>query len=125
MDQTSATYGYRGANIGANSLTDGETNTNRMPNSQAANWCRAKGSTWYLPALNELLAIFNNIEILNSALSETGGIQINTTDSYLSSTEGGTLWARQAYFSGGKPTAPGSSSDNKNTSYKVRAVRKL
>ena len=39
-------------------------------------------SGWYLPAKNELLAIFNNITTLNTALNKAGGYTIQTSNNY-------------------------------------------
>ena len=62
----------------ADSESDGKTNTDKiMARSDseyfdAFEWCRAKGSSWYLPARSELKQIYNNKDKLNSALSQYG-----------------------------------------------------
>ena len=62
----------------ADSESDGKANTDKImvrSDSEyfdAFKWCRAKGSSWYLPALDELLHIYINIDKLNSTLSQYG-----------------------------------------------------
>ena len=62
----------------ADSKSDGKANTDKImsrSDSQyfdAFEWCRAKGSSWYLPAHNELQKIYNNKSTLNTALQKYG-----------------------------------------------------
>jgi len=49
-------------------------------------WCRNKGADWYLPAVDELKAIYNNKSAINSTLAEYNAKQI--AGYYWSSTEG-------------------------------------
>ena len=75
----------------ADSESDGKANTDKImarSDSQyfdAFKWCRAKGSSWYLPALDELVQIHNNKDKLNSTLSQYGTALRD--DCYWSSTE--------------------------------------
>lgn len=69
--------GYSGGTITyADSTSDGKANTDKiMARSDsryfdAFVWCRAKGSSWYLPSIDELLQICGNIDELNSTLSK-------------------------------------------------------
>ena len=65
---------------GAYSTTDGASNTDKIASlSAAAQWCREKGSAWYLPAIEELETIYSNKSSLNSALSLAGGTQLGNT----------------------------------------------
>lgn len=120
-DEASKTWDYYGTSTGATSGTDGVANTNKIAaNSNAAKWCRAKGSSWYLPAREELLAIYNNKSKLNTTLSSVGGTQLGT-GYYWSSTEYDSNYAyRVSFFDSGS-----SSYTNKKNSYDVRAVRAL
>lgn len=98
MDETSAVYSTEvGENVGTNSWSDGLFNYNvvikrenwkeRYP---AFAWCDAKNSEgqvkWYLPALNEAMAIYDNSTAINRTLGERGGTKINTSGKYWSST---------------------------------------
>lgn len=98
IDETSKSWGPEGE-TGAESRTDGATNTNILLSTgrsyDAAKWCRDKGESWYLPAVDEAEDIFKNGSILNDTLSSIGGIQLKTSSSYYwTSTE---AQARVAY----------------------------
>jgi hypothetical protein len=78
---------------GATSMWDGKTNTNLMTNSPAKNWVSNNfTSEWYIPSINELQILFQNIYHVNKAIKETGyttlpfGQEANT-DYFWSSTE--------------------------------------
>ena len=71
--------GYRnGTHTYADSESDGKANTDKiMARSDsdyfsAFKWCRAKGSSWYLPSLNELKSIYSNKSTLNATLQKYG-----------------------------------------------------
>jgi hypothetical protein len=88
LDQTQASWDSRvkwdkskyinGAKTGANDMSKGKANTDLiMSRSDSENfkpfvWCRKKGKDWYLPAKEELKAIFNNKSAINSTLAEYG-----------------------------------------------------
>ena len=75
----------------ADSKSDGKANTDKiMARSDsdyfpAFKWCRAKGSSWYLPAVDELKKIYNNMSVLNATLQKYGATLNNSY--YWSSTE--------------------------------------
>lgn len=123
-DETKAVWGYYGTTTNANSRTDGAANTDKIvAKSPAAQWCRAKGTSWYLPALDELNAVYNNKSKLNATLSSpsVGGMQLGTND-YWSSTETNSNYAYYVNFSSGNTKVTyGGRSDP----YSVRAVRAL
>ena len=82
----------------ATSMSNGKDNTDviiwRSDSSQypAFKWCRAKGDSWYLPAINELKKIKNSVNKINRTLSQYDGDIIDTVNTvawYLSSTAGG------------------------------------
>ncbi|MBR3826448.1 MAG: protein kinase [Alistipes sp.] len=87
-----ATNSYgNGTRTYADTKSDGKTNTDKiMARSDsdyfpAFKWCRAKGSSWYLPAVDELNKIYNNKSVLNATLQKYGA---TLNDSwYWSSTE--------------------------------------
>lgn len=74
----------------ADSKSDGKENTDKIKARadrqyfDAFEWCRAKGSSWYLPAKDELMQIYNNKNKLNSTLRQYGTI---LDGCYWSSTE--------------------------------------
>ena len=115
-------WGYRGTVIGASSTTDGVSNTDKIVSkSSAAQWCRALGSMWYLPALDELITIYNNMSSLNSALALASGTQVGKYYSkYWASTEYDRL---AAYVVGLKYYEI--DAYNKEHDYAIRAVRSL
>ena len=130
IDQASKYWndGNGNYNDGGTSFTDGMANTNIiLSKSEAAKWCRAKGSSWYLPARDELVSIYNNKSNLNSTLSTIGGTQFSSSVSgsqYWSSTRNeNSGYSHEAYyidFSSGKAYKT-----NKQNIYKVRAIRAL
>ena len=122
-DETKAEWGYYGTTTNANSKTDGESNTDKIvAKSPAAQWCRAKGSSWYLPALDELKAVYNNKSKLNATLSSpsVGGTQFGT-NYYWSSTESNNSDASTVHFSSGDTYYY----YGKDDTCSVRAVRTL
>ncbi|MBE6202628.1 MAG: DUF1566 domain-containing protein [Rikenellaceae bacterium] len=85
-----------GTKTRANSYIDGMANTNKIMDRadsryfKAIVWCRSKGGNWYLPAINELEAIYNNKSKINSTLAKYG-TELHFSDSldvyYWTSTE--------------------------------------
>ncbi len=69
---------YNGTRTYADSENDGKANTDKiMARSDrdyfpAFTWCRAKGDSWYLPAISELKIIYRSIETINATLSKHG-----------------------------------------------------
>ena len=120
-DETTTTWDYFGTSTGATSSDDGVSNTNKIASdSSAAKWCREKGAEWYLPALNELKVIYNNMSTLNTTLSSIGGTQFNASGYYWSSAESSSYYAYRLHFSSGSSYDGG-----KYSSFEVRAVRAL
>ena len=117
--------GYRnGTHTYADSESDGKANTDKiMARSDsdyfsAFKWCRAKGSSWYLPSLNELMSIYSNKSTLNATLQKYG----TALDVwYWTSTEcvnyKPEFCARLVRMSDGSPD-----SDYKRSNFYVRAV---
>ena len=88
-------HGYiNGTKTGANSSSDGKANTGKVMSRadsryfEAFVWCRNKGADWYLPAINELMTIYNNRSAINSTLAKYGTkLDIDIYGYYWSSTE--------------------------------------
>ena len=105
----------------ADSESDGKANTDKLMSSSdsqcfhAAKWCRGKGVSWYLPALNELKTIYNNKDKINNSLTKVGAETLNYQ--YWSSTEEDELCAWRVYMSHGY-----TSNLTKRCDYYVRAV---
>ena len=78
--------------IGATSKSDGQSNTDIVMsrsdynNYPAFAWCREQGEEWYLPSINELLALHHVKSQVNKLLSDRRREIINDK-LYLSSTE--------------------------------------
>ena len=120
--ETSTSWGLYGATTGATNADDGMKNVNTMKSkgyfnsSSAFTWCANYGTDWYLPALNELKAIYNNKSTINSTLSARGYTTFGTSY-YWSSTEDYNYRAYILKFSDGN-----SGSYSKDETNKVRAV---
>ena len=90
-------------------------------NYPAFKWCSDYGTDWYLPAVNELSAIYNNISTINSTLSANGYTILyhdHNTEGYWSSTETSTSEANVSWFYNNGQIIKG----RKESSYAVRAV---
>jgi hypothetical protein len=98
LDQTEASWdsrvdwdGANGTKTGANSMSDGKANTDKIMSRTDSEyfkpfvWCSKKGRDWYLPAKEELEAILKNVLEINSTLAEYGGTELSNW--YWSSTE--------------------------------------
>lgn len=83
------------ANSWADSKTDGLANLNAILNNQfssvsyfpAQKWCNDKGAGWYLPAVDEMTEILNNIDKLNTAISDHNGTKLTKGYNYWTSTQ--------------------------------------
>ena len=117
--------GYRnGTHTYADSESDGKANTDKiMARSDsdyfsAFKWCRAKGSSWYLPSLNELKSIYSNKSTLNATLQKYGtalDVWYWTSTEYVNYKPEFCAWLVR--MSDGSPD-----SDCKHSNYYVRAV---
>ena len=72
---------------------------------------------WYLPAMGELNAIYDSMEVLNTALEKVGGIKLPTDDYHWSSTENSSYNAWGLNFDSSRLLA-----NKKNNNYYVRPV---
>ena len=101
LDETTAAWdsrvkydgGYKnGTRTYADSKSDGKANMDKIMARSDSDyfppfkWCRAKGSSWYLPAVDELNKIYNNKSVLNATLQKYGATLDNSWW-YWSSTE--------------------------------------
>lgn len=87
LDETKAPWDSRvkfinGTETGANSMSDGKANTDKIMRRsdskyfEAFVWCREKGDDWYLPAVDELKTIYKKKSAINSTLTEYGGAKL-------------------------------------------------
>ena len=53
----------------------------------AIDWCVLQGNGWYLPAVNEMKIVYQNIDIINASLLQYGGKKILPNELYWTSTE--------------------------------------
>ncbi len=99
---------YSSANSWADSETDGLANMNAILNNQyssityfpAQKWCNDKGKGWYMPAIDEMCEILNNIDVLNTSLSANNGTKLTKGYYYWSSTQNtSTKDVQSAYWS--------------------------
>ena len=62
--------------LGLTNKSDGKANTDKVMQRGDSDqypafvWCRNKGADWYLPAVDELIAIYSNNSAINSTLAE-------------------------------------------------------
>lgn len=69
---------------------------------EALNWCRSKGKGWYLPAINELVTIYKQKDVLNRSLSPLLRSNNLGDGVYVSSTENDDSNALVLYFGNGQ-----------------------
>ena len=123
-ERSKVRFGCYNIITGATSVDDGASNTDSIvSDSPAAQWCRTKGPEWYLPARNELIAIYNNKSTLNATIESIGGTQISN-GKYWTSTEEDAYSAYYVSFVGGDFYCVDKDSSSSGTFY-VRAVRVL
>ncbi len=115
----------------AKSYYDGASNTTAIVGQDAtaeyaATLCTAEGAGWYLPANWELNMLYNSAPIISKILNadgdaNTNGMQTSNVAPY------GFYWSSTEFDNGGawyyKFRYGYSSSSNKTTTYRVRAVR--
>ncbi len=80
--------------VGASDRLDGKANTAKIMSMgkpagtfPACEWCVAKGEGWYLPAIEEVLLLFENFDLIDPALQANGGDRIQPEMPCWSSTE--------------------------------------
>lgn len=81
----------KGIALGASDVQSGKANTELCRNAgiayfPAASWCLDRGEGWYLPALNELVNLYNVRSKINPTLTAHGGTKISS-HWHMSSTE--------------------------------------
>ena len=82
-----------GSTTYANSESDGKANTDKLMSRYdksyyaAAEWCRNKGASWYLPSKSDLETINKSIIKINATLINQGATRIADNRYYWSSTE--------------------------------------
>ena len=118
-------YGYRGGSYTyAYDNYDGQSNMRTIMNRSdsnkfsAFNWCKRRGSGWYLPAKYELTNLSNNLSAINNTLRREGYTTIS--GNYWSSTEDDSC---DAYYVNVNNESCHYS--NKNSTYLVRAMYRI
>ena len=97
---------HKDIQVGANSKTDGKTNTDVvMQRSDCAEypafrWCREQGEEWYLPSIDELQSIYWEKGLVNKTLTQNSYKEIRDSW-YWSSTEDDEFYAWGVYMGGG------------------------
>lgn len=111
--------GASDADSGMNNMAVVQAIDSWQNNYPAFAWCADLGEGWYLPAKNELLAIYNAMSALNETLIANGYTAIGDEYNYYywSSTEKGKNNAYKLYFSSGV-----SDDYYKSGEYFIRAV---
>lgn len=112
ITETTAKWQNPASLIGANRVEDGAYNTSLMTNSPAKDWITANfSSEWYLPSVDELSLLFQNLFFVDATIRENSYTPITATvatDYYWSSNEINSTQARTFSFysnywnSGGK-----------------------
>ncbi len=69
------------------SIWDGKNNTNLITNSAIRQWVQNLGNSWFIPSQTELVKIFNNLNLVNTALEKRNLKTIDGMLPYWSSTE--------------------------------------
>ena len=116
--------------IGADSKTDGKYNMTKVAsianwsdNYHAFEWCKSRGTGWYMPSIEELKVLLLNANVrnaVNATLAAKGGKKIESHHCYWSSTESnqsGLIGTWYVDMTNGK-----ANSSSKDMFYFVRAV---
>ena len=124
LGETACRWGEKEVKTGASSKKDGAGNLSTissLPNWKvdcpAFAWCASLGDGWYLPAYNELNAIYAASAAINATLESIGETVLSRYANYWSSSEAKATLARGVMMSSGKAF-----SYHKHYRYNVRAV---
>ena len=124
LGETVCRWGEKEVKTGASSKKDGAGNLSTissLPNWKvdcpAFAWCASLGDGWYLPAYNELNAIYAASAAINATLESIGETVLCGFANYWSSSEAKATLARVVMMSSGKAF-----SNHKHYRYNVRAV---
>ena len=124
LGETACRWGEKEVKSGASSKKDGAGNLSTissLPNWKvdcpAFAWCASLGEGWYLPAYNELNAIYAASAAINATLESIGETVLCGFANYWSSSEAKATLARGVMMSSGKAF-----SHHKHYRYNVRAV---
>ena len=88
--QIAAVWSKKNEYIHANNENYGKDNCKLITDHTiypAISKCLEKGDGWYLPSLVEMQNIYQNIDVINKALQENGGVKIMLFEPYWTSTE--------------------------------------
>ena len=118
---SNATSHYDGLN-NSNNLTFSNSNSGSAPDI-CLNATSQGQTDWYLPSINELVLIYNNIFTVNNALSQvSGAVLINKTGDYYSSTVRNASTSYYFNFTSGQIQVLSQQFQNIDNQY-VRAIR--
>lgn len=109
--------GTRSRILGTNNQIIIQRQAHSIAEYEAFNWCLSKGKDWYLPAINELVAIYKQKDILNKSLSPLLRSSNLGDEIYMSSTEYNTSDVLVFHFENGQCFH-----QNKRFSSRVRGV---
>lgn len=90
LKQTIKIWGKKKKCYIADNQNSGFVNLNSTPANDdvpAIYWCMQQGDKWYLPSINEMKVIYQNIDVINSTLEQYGGSKILPHELYWTSTE--------------------------------------
>ena len=107
--ETKAGWGEYGVTTNVRDMDNGKANMTKIKSISdwqskypAFKWCADLGEGWYLPAQNELKAIYNQKDAINKTLSANGFDRLGSKDGWLwSSSEANNYYAYYVSFSSG------------------------
>lgn len=97
---------------------DGAYNTAQMKESPAADYVATLGEGWFLPAIDEMTFLYDNLSEVNRVLTESNNVVISKKTAYWTSVEFFSTIAYKFDFNDGL-----ASTNGKKNSYLVRGIK--